>query len=225
MVLSSLFFCLIPLYLYLCFLFLHCLFLHYPMDLLSILFIAFGLSMDSLAVCIGKGMCRKQFNPWRASKIALVFGLFQGLMPLAGYLLSIGFSKWIIQFDHWLAFVILVMIGVKMMYESNLPVKEEDCSGCDCRDSDAIDWKSVVSLAFATSIDAAATGLIFASYPGTIRKAVVITGVVTFFLSFYGMLLGVRLGHKFRFNFERVGGVILIAIGLKILFTHLLNGA
>src|SRR5690606_2345638 len=107
------------------------------MDLLSIFIIATGLSMDSFVVCIGKGMCRRRFNAWRAFRIAVVFGLFQGLMPLAGYALSIGFTEWIQQFDHWLAFIILLIIGIRMIYESYIPKKDEvDCTDCDCKETE-----------------------------------------------------------------------------------------
>jgi len=194
------------------------------MDILSLFIIATGLSMDSFAVCIGKGMCRKRFNVWRAFRIAFVFALFQGLMPLTGYALSVGFAQWIQQIDHWLAFIILAVIGIKMIREDFLPKRVGDCVNCDCDESDGIDWRKVLSLAFATSIDAAATGLIFASYPGTITGAIVIIGVVCFIFSFIGMSLGVRLGRNVHIRIEMAGGIILIAIGLKILLAHLLNG-
>lgn len=195
------------------------------MDILSLFIIATGLSMDSFAVCIGKGMCRKRFNVWRAIKIALVFALFQGLMPLTGYALSIGFAAWIQQFDHWLAFIILAVIGLKMINDDFLPKKEDECMNCDCNESEMIDWRKVISLAFATSIDAAATGLIFASYPDTITSAIVVIGIVCFLFSLIGMSLGVRLGSRIHIRVEMAGGIILIAIGLKILLAHLLNGA
>lgn len=191
--------------------------------ILSIFSIAIGLSMDSFAVCIGKGMCRQHFNPWRSFKIAVIFGLFQGIMPIAGYTLSIGFSDYIQQIDHWLAFVILVVIGLKMIYESYQPKKKDDCPNCDCIESDAIDWKKVMTLALATSIDAAATGLIFASYPGTIVLAVIAIALTTLFFSFSGFYLGVRLGKRITLRVEVVGGIILIGIGLKILLEHLLQ--
>ncbi len=178
--------------------------------------------MDSFAVCIGKGMCRQHFHVWRAFRIALVFGLFQALMPLAGYALSIGFSESIRQFDHWLAFIILAVLGIKMIYECLKPEKKNDCPDCSCRGTETIDWKNVITLAFATSIDAAATGLIFASYPGTILQAVGMIGVICFLFSFGGMFLGFRLGKKINFCLEAVGGIILIGIGLKILLEHLL---
>lgn len=195
------------------------------MGWLSILLIAIGLSVDSFAVCFGKGVCIKVFRPWRSCKIALVFGLFQGLMPLVGYGLSIGFSIWIQQFDHWLTFFILLALGVKMIYECYKPRAEEDCPKCVCNESPRIDWRNVITLAFATSIDAAATGLIFASYPGTILLATFVIGVVSFLSSFAGISLGVRLGKRIHFCMEAVGGIILIGIGLKILLEHLLQGA
>ena len=96
---------------------------------------------------------------------------------------------------------------------------------CDCNETEVIDWRKVISLAFATSIDAAATGLIFASYPGTIAGAIVIIGVVCFIFSLIGMSLGVRLGKRIHFRIEMAGGIILIAIGLKILLEHLFIAA
>lgn len=194
-------------------------------DFISIIIIAIGLAMDSFAVCIGKGMCRPHFYAWRSLKIAFVFGLFQGLMPLVGYGLGIGFATWIQRFDHWLAFIILLIIGVKMIYESLLPKPEQECIDCNCKESLDINWKNVVTLAFATSIDAMATGLIFVSYPGTIVMAVLTIGMVTLFFSFSGMFIGVRFGKKIRLNIEVLGGIILILIGAKILLQHLLAGA
>ena len=146
-------------------------------------------------------------------------------MPLTGYALSVGFAQWIQQFDHWLAFIILAVIGIKMIREDFLPEKEDDCVNCDCNETEVIDWRRVISLAFATSIDAAATGLIFASYTGTIAGAIVIIGVVCFIFSMIGMSLGVRLGRSVHIRIEMAGGIILIAIGLKILLEHLFIAA
>lgn len=200
------------------------------MDFLSIIIIAIGLSMDSLAICIAKGICRERFYFWRAIKIALVFGFFQGLMPLAGYALSIGFSGWIQQYDHWMAFIVLSILGFIMIYEGCFPKKADDCREFDLKENDnrelsLINWKNVVTLSFATSIDAAATGLIFASYPGTILKAVMVIGVVCLLFSLIGMFLGTYIGKRIHLRVEIAGGVVLIAIGLKILLEHLLNGA
>lgn len=187
--------------------------------------IAIGLAMDSFAVCVGRGMCRPRFYFWRSFKIAVVFGLFQGLMPFVGYGLGIGFALWIQRFDHWFAFFILFLIGMKMIYESRQPKPEQDCVNCDCNGTIPINWKDVLTLSFATSVDAMATGLIFVSYPGTILTATITIGWITLLFAFSGMFIGVRFGRKIRLNIEMSGGIILIAIGVKILLEHLLNGA
>ncbi|SCM56928.1 putative manganese efflux pump MntP {ECO:0000255/HAMAP-Rule:MF_01521} [Petrimonas mucosa] len=186
--------------------------------------IAIGLAMDSFAVCIGKGMCRRHFYPWRSARIALVFGLFQGLMPFAGYALGISFATWIQDYDHWVAFFILFVIGVKMISEGFVAGSGEECLGCDCQEDMTINWRKVVVLAFATSIDAMAIGLVFVSYPGTIMRATVTIALVTLLFAFSGMFIGVRFGRRFRFNVEILGGFILMAIGTKILLEHLVAG-
>lgn len=194
------------------------------MDIYSIFFIAVGLAMDSFAVCVGKGMCSQRFIAWRSLKIALVFGIFQGVMPLVGFALGIGFSAWIERIDHWMAFVILGFLGGKMIYEgfTTKPPKETDENNYP-NNSD-INWKNVITLSFATSIDAMATGLIFVSTPNVLFLAVGTIGVVCAVFTFVGIWLGVRCGKRFRFNAELLGGIILIAIGLKILIEHTLAG-
>jgi putative Mn2+ efflux pump MntP len=187
--------------------------------------IAIGLAMDSFAVCVGKGMCRQRFYPWRSIKIAAVFGLFQGLMPFVGYALGISLASWIRNFDHWLAFFILSIIGAKMICESFSVQPDGECLACDCQEDRVVDWKKVAVLAFATSIDAMATGLVFVSYPGTISTATITIGVVTLLFAFSGIFIGVRFGRRLRLNIEMLGGIILITIGVKILLEHLLNGA
>jgi putative Mn2+ efflux pump MntP len=142
-----------------------------------------------------------------------------------GYALGIGFASWMQHFDHWLAFFILTVIGIKMIYESILPKSDSKCEVCDCKEDIVIDWKNVAMLAFATSIDAMATGLIFVSYPGTILTAILTIGLITLFFAFGGIFIGVRFGKRMRFNIEMLGGIILIGIGVKILLQHLLNGA
>lgn len=193
------------------------------MDIISIFFIAVGLAMDSFAVCVGKGMCSNRFNVWRSFKIAIVFGLFQGLMPLGGYALGISFSEAIQNIDHWMAFVILLFLGGKMIYESLLPKPKKECGEC-AYDDTPVYWNDVLTLALATSIDALAIGLIFVTIPKTLFTAVWMIGVVCVFFSFVGIWIGVRCGKSFRFNIEVLGGFILIVIGSKILIEHLLMG-
>lgn len=191
------------------------------MDIYSIIFIAVGLAMDSFAVCISKSVCRNKFIAFRSLKIALVFGVFQGLMPLIGYFLGLGFSNWIKEFDHWLAFVILGAIGIKMVYEGLQPKKQEcDCPD-DCVSDDCIPWKTVFLMAFATSIDALATGLIFVPYPESILSAVSIIGAVSFVFTFVGMFAGTYFGKRIKFDMTLIGGIILIGIGAKIFIEHL----
>ena len=188
------------------------------MDIFSIFIIAIGLAMDAFAVCITRGMCRQQFNAIRSAKVAMVFGFFQGLMPILGYFLGIAFKKWIEQFDHWLALIILSAIGLKMIYDA---FQSPQKTSCNCRNKpDGIDWKKIILLAIATSIDALAAGIIFVPYGNLIFIAAVIIAVVCFLFSFWGKYIGAHLAKKFCVNIEFVGGLILIGIALKIFLQH-----
>ncbi len=195
------------------------------MSCISIFLIAVGLAMDSFAVCITQGMCRKKFTPVRAIKIALVFGFFQGFMPLIGYLLGVSFKDWMESFDHWFSLIILGFIGGKMIYES-LQKKEEIYSegcnkSCQCV-VDTINWKNVVMMSIATSIDALATGLLFVTTGNLIFTASLVIAVVCFLFSVFGKYIGARFGNKLHFNAELIGGIILISIGTKIFLEHVL---
>lgn len=187
------------------------------MDLISILLIAFGLSMDSFAVSISQGICTKKLLTSQALKLALIFGLFQGAMPAIGYFVGQFFADTIKQIDHWLAFFILTIIGIKMIIES---LKEDNCECEDKCVKDNFQLKFLATLAIATSIDALAAGFIFTPFPDKILLAVVFIGLVTFVMSFLGVKLGFMFGSKLKFNFEIVGGVVLILIGTKILIEH-----
>lgn len=192
------------------------------MDLLSIFFIATGLSMDSFAVCISQGMCRRRFETIRAVKVAFVFGFFQAVMPLVGFALGVGFSKRIASVDHWMAFAILGIIGGKMIYEGLREEKEVPCD-CNCWQSAQINFRKVIALSFATSIDALAAGLIFVPFKDVVFTAVAMIGIVCFVFCFAGIYLGIRFGKNIQINMVLIGGLILIAIGLKILAEHLLS--
>lgn len=192
------------------------------MDILSIILIAIGLAMDCLAVSISKGICVKKFYPWPAFKMALMFGLFQGFMPLIAYFAGISFADIISRFDHWIAFGLLLFIGGKMIIESlsnNIEDKKDANGQTDI--SSLFSWKTILLLAIATSIDALATGLIFVPYPSFILKAVVIIGVTSMFFSLAGMIIGVSFGKRFKLNVNLIGGIILVFIGTKILIEHL----
>lgn len=179
--------------------------------------IALGVSADAFAVALGKGLHLRRFTLANAVLIAGAFGLFQALMPLLGYLLGVGFSSFIEDFDHWIAFGLLGAIGAKMLWEAF-----SDGGDDEEADTDRVDLKELAVLAVATSIDALAVGVTFAFLPDVpIVGAVVLVGVTTFVISFAGVLLGHRVGHRFGKPAEIAGGLILIAIGVKILADHL----
>jgi len=186
------------------------------MDLLSIIIIGIGLAMDCFAVSVSKGICAKKYFFWLTFRMALLFGFFQALMPLIGYLAGVSFAKQMISFDHWLAFGLLMLIGGKMVIEG-FKTPDPECS----KVSNPFKWVSLLSLALATSIDALATGIVFVPYPEMIWKAVAIIGFISFLFTFIGMYIGVHFGKRFHLKVEVIGGFILIGIGLKILFEHL----
>ncbi|MCL5795277.1 MAG: manganese efflux pump MntP family protein [Patescibacteria group bacterium] len=175
-------------------------------------FIALGLAMDSFAVSVSSGSIIKQHHINNTLKIALFFGFFQGIMPLLGWLIGISLNELFSVIDHWLAFCILTFIGVKMIIESK---KLES-------DFDPLNTYILTTLALATSIDALAVGLSFSLLRISIIIPAVIIGVVTFVLSFFGVIIGKKFGHLFQGSIEIIGGIILVIIGLKILIQHLL---
>ena len=184
------------------------------MDIVSIIFIAFGLAMDAFAVSISGGLAMKQLKIGKALKIAVFFGSFQAIMPVLGWLVGLNFRNLIASFDHWVVFGILSFIGGKMIYDA---VKIES-------NKDKIDHTAMyvlLMLSVATSIDALAVGVSFAFLNISIITPIIIIGIITFFLSFLGVFIGHRLGHFFEKKIEIVGGLILIGIGIKILIEHL----
>jgi len=182
------------------------------MTLIEMFIIAVGLSMDAFAVAVCKGLAMQKSSPKKSFIIALYFGGFQALMPLIGYYLGVNFSEYIISFDHWVAFVLLSLIGLNMIKESR---------ECNCEANASVDFKTMVVLALATSIDALAIGITFAFLRVNIIPAVSFIGSVTFVLSFVGVKIGNVFGVKYKSKAELAGGLILIAMGLKILIEHL----
>lgn len=193
------------------------------MSFLSILLIAIGLAMDSFAVAISQGICAKRLRARQVLLLAVLFGAFQGLMPLIGYAMGLSFAEAIKEIDHWVAFLILSAIGGKMLFEAIRDSRkgEKDVGDCICEDKKRFGLKNLTILAIATSIDALATGLIFAPHPEVILSAVLTIGITSFLLSLFGVVMGNKVGKRFNFNFEIVGGVVLILIGVKILIEHL----
>jgi putative Mn2+ efflux pump MntP len=186
------------------------------MDLVSVLLIAVGLSMDAFAVAIGRGSALPGSERVRgALSMALAFGLFQAMMPVAGWLLGSAFAGLIGGVDHWIAFLLLATIGGRMIYEALFGREEEG--------RPALSVRVLLLLAIATSIDALAVGigLRLADPANPILVAAVLIGIVTFGLSLAGGLLGSQLGERFGRSMEVLGGVVLIGIGLRILVEHL----
>ena len=185
------------------------------MDLLSLFLIAVGLSMDAFAVSVCKGLATPKYKLKYSMICGAWFGGFQALMPAVGYLLGVNFKKYITAIDHWIAFVLLALIGFNMIREA---LKNDD-EGAD----PSFTAKSKSLLAVATSIDALAIGITFAFLDVNIVAAVLFIGVCTFVISAAGVKIGSAFGTRFKSKAEIAGGVILIILGLRILVEHLMN--
>ena len=185
------------------------------MSMPELFVIALGLSMDAFAVAICKGLSMKRMSWKNAVITGLYFGGFQGGMPLIGYLLGTSFRGMITSVDHWIAFLLLGLIGAGMIKEAL--GREEDEAG----QSDSFHVKTMVPLAVATSIDALAVGVTFAFLNVQIVPAVSFIGVITFLLGIAGVKIGNVFGLKFKAKAELAGGIILILMGCKILLEHL----
>ncbi len=184
------------------------------MGIISILLIAVGLAMDSLAVSISGGIVMRPFCMRQSLRLALTMGIFQGGMTLLGWLMGVSFSSYITTFDHWIAFILLGFLGGKMIYES---FGEEETT------ISSFSTKTLLTLGVATSIDALAVGVSMAFLKTSIYFPALIIGFVTFALSLIGDISGYRFGKIKGINVELFGGIILIAIGVKILIEHLME--
>lgn len=183
------------------------------MGIVEILLIGIGLAMDAFAVSVCKGLSMKKMDWKKAIIIALYFGIFQAIMPTIGFLLGSVFESFITNIDHWIAFILLALIGANMI-KNSFDNEEE-------KRNNKIDFKSMLILAIATSIDALAVGITFAFFDVNLLLAVSIIGIITFALSILGVKIGNRFGDRFQNKADFTGGVILILIGLKILLEHL----
>jgi putative Mn2+ efflux pump MntP len=182
--------------------------------MLEVLLLAFALSMDAFAVSVGLGVKSQNFNKTLALKAAIFFGVFQALMPLFGYLASLGLGSVIESIDHWIAFILLSGIGGKMLYESFQENTEDEIS--------IITNKVLLILAIATSIDAMAAGFTLGLMSLNPFVSMFLIGIITFIFSYLGVFLGTKGGTFLEDKAEKIGGVILIAIGCKILIEHTL---
>ena len=183
------------------------------MGFFELFLIGIGLSMDAFAVAICKGLGMERINKRDTLLLALFFGGFQALMPFLGYLLGITFSSLITSIDHWIAFVLLAFIGFNMIREARSDEENES--------NDRFDFKTMLPLAVATSIDALAVGVTFAFLRVNIVPAVSFIGCITFLLSAIGLKAGNIIGAKNRSRAEFAGGLVLILMGIKILLEHL----
>ena len=183
------------------------------MTILEIILLSIGLAMDAFAVSICKGLSMKKMNWKKACIIGLYFGGFQAIMPVIGYFLGSAFETFITNVDHWVAFILLGIIGAKM-------IKDAFSTECD-NFNDDVKAKTMVILAIATSIDALAIGITFAFLNVNLIMSVTLIGVITFILSVIGTKIGNRFGNKYEKTAEIIGGCILIFLGTKILLEHL----
>lgn len=201
------------------------------MSIITIILTAFALAMDAFAVSITKGMTLKKLTKGTAIKIALFFGVFQAAMPLIGWILGISFQSYIKAIDHWIALILLSILGGKMIYEFYEGRKEkkleEDAENevSSTLESEGnkiyeISNKELTTLAIATSIDALAIGISFAFLNVNIISSSLIIGIITFILCFIGVITGRKVGGVFKDYAELIGGVILILIGINIFNEH-----
>lgn len=195
----------------------------WSMSILEIWFLAVALAMDCFSVSIASGTILRSLQWKHILRMALMFGLFQALMPCIGWALTEHFHNLLEQFDHWIAFALLGYLGIGMIRE-DLSEKDEK----EVKSFDPTRLRVVITLAIATSIDALAVGISFVCTGlrawSDILFPVTAIGITSFLLSIAGHLIGVGFGKKFTFKAELVGGIVLICIGLKILLTHLTGG-
>lgn len=187
------------------------------MSLIELLILAVGVSMDALAVAICKGLSLPKLKLRHCLIVGLWFGAFQALMPTIGWLLGSVFADLVYAVDHWIAFVLLAVIGGNMLRESLSKDEEEECCECSC----SLAVGTMFVLAIATSIDALAVGVTLALLEVNILAVVLSIGLCTFIISALGVKVGNVFGAKFKSKAEFLGGAVLILLGLKILLEHL----
>ena len=184
------------------------------MNLLELFLIAIGLSMDAFAVSICIGLSLQTISLKKSLIVGLYFGIFQAVMPLIGYFFGFQLADKITAFDHWIAFILLGFIGGKMVKESFL--KE----ACNTDKEACLEFKAMLPLAFATSIDALVVGVSLAFLRVSIISAASFIGIITLLFSMAGVKIGNAFGSKYKSRAELIGGIILILMGLKIILEH-----
>lgn len=184
------------------------------MSIIEIALIGVGLAMDAFAVSICKGLAMRRMNYKKAIIIAAFFGVFQALMPALGYVLGTTFANKIAAIDHWIAFILLALIGANMIKEA-LSSDDDECQ------DDSLRLGDLIMLSIATSIDALAVGIAFAFFNVSLLLSVSMIGIITFIICVIGVKVGNVFGEKYKSKAELAGGLILIVMGAKILIDHL----
>ncbi len=184
------------------------------MGITELVLLSVGLAMDAFSVSVCKGLSMRKLSVKGGLITALFFGVFQAVMPLIGYFLGSRFAEYITSVSHWVAFILLGIIGGKMIYEA---FHEDDSSDSEYR----LDIGELFLLAIATSIDALAVGIVFAAAEVNLIFSVSMIGVITFGISFAGVIVGNRFGSRYETKAEVAGGIILIIIGIKLLLEGL----
>ena len=184
------------------------------MSIIEIALIGMGLAMDAFAVSICKGLAMRRMNYKKAIIIAAFFGVFQALMPALGYVLGTTFANKIAAIDHWIAFILLALIGANMIKEA-LSSDDDECQ------DDSLRLGDLIMLSIATSIDALAVGITFAFFNVSLLPSVSMIGIITFIICVIGVKVGNVFGEKYKSKAELAGGLILIVMGAKILIDHL----
>lgn len=184
------------------------------MSIIEIALIGVGLAMDAFAVSICKGLAMRRMNYKKAIIIAAFFGVFQALMPTLGYVLGTTFANKIAAIDHWIAFILLALIGANMIKEA-LSSDDDECQ------DDSLRLGDLIMLSIATSIDALAVGITFAFFNVSLLLSVSMIGIITFIICVIGVKVGNVFGEKYKSKAELAGGLILIVMGAKILIDHL----
>jgi putative Mn2+ efflux pump MntP len=183
------------------------------MSIYALFLIAISLSFDTFAVSVSAGLCKKDIRFLPAVRISLILALFQGMMPVIGWVGGYQFARIVGDYDHWVSLILFVAIGIKMIVEAFKDPEEKTFNPHQLT--------VIMGIALATSIDALVVGLSMAFFKVNIILAAVIIGAVTFFAAMIGMLLGKNVNGRFGRNVEVLGGVILIGIGIQILYNHL----
>ncbi len=189
------------------------------MSLIELFVLAVGLSMDAFAVSVCKGLSMRRITLKNSGIVGLYFGGFQAGMPLIGYFLGLQFKDYIMSVDHWIAFILLGYLGLKMIQEA-LSKDDDDVEAVQ-DEKEMLSFKNMSVLAIATSIDALAVGITLAFLQVDIVPAVTFIGIVTFILSMIGVKIGNVFGTKYKSKAELAGGIILIFMGVKILLEHI----